>query len=76
MMDYLIMIHREEGGGYWADVPTLPGCFTRADTIEQLVERAPEAIESHLIALRDDGTPIPNEKIIATFIHVPRDASR
>ena len=29
-------VHRIEGGGYWAEVPSLPGCVAQADTLEAL----------------------------------------
>ena len=28
------IIHEAEEGGYWAEVPALPGCFTQAETLE------------------------------------------
>jgi predicted RNase H-like HicB family nuclease len=29
-------VHRIKGGGYWAEVPSLPGCVAQADTLEAL----------------------------------------
>lgn len=37
-------IVHEEGGGYWAKVPSMPGCYTQADTMEELVANLQEAI--------------------------------
>lgn len=38
-------IVHEEDGGYWAEVPSMPGCYTQADTMEELVANLQEAIE-------------------------------
>jgi predicted RNase H-like HicB family nuclease len=43
-----IVVEPEEGGGYFAAVPALPGCFTRGNTLEECRERAVEAIEVHI----------------------------
>ncbi|MEN3943042.1 type II toxin-antitoxin system HicB family antitoxin [Prosthecobacter sp. SYSU 5D2] len=39
------IVHPAEEGGYWAEVPSLPGCFTQAETLEELQSRLAEAIE-------------------------------
>ena len=50
---YTILIHPAEPdeGGYWVEVPALPGCFSQGETIEQSMERAHEAIEGYLESL-------------------------
>lgn len=58
-MDYVMVIHQAEEGGYWAEFPALPGCFTQGETVEEVLEDAPDAVGSHLDALRDDGQQIP-----------------
>ena len=68
MSSYLLVIHPAEEGGYWAEFPTLPGCFTQGETIDEVVLRAPEAAESYTEALRDDGQPVPQEDTIVTYI--------
>ena len=30
------IIHEDESGGYWAEVPALPGCVTQGETLEEL----------------------------------------
>lgn len=42
------VIHVEPEGGYWAEVPELPGCFTQAATLEELYKNLAEAIACHL----------------------------
>ena len=42
------VIHEAEEGGYWAEVPAIPGCVTQGDTYEELLENLQEAIEGCL----------------------------
>jgi len=39
------VVHRAEEGGFWAEVPALPGCVTQGETIDELRENLKEAIE-------------------------------
>lgn len=48
IMKIKILIHEDEKKGYWAEVPSLPGCFTQADTIEELIQNIYEAVEGYL----------------------------
>ena len=62
MRTYTILVEPEETGGFSAIVPTLPGCFTRGDTIGECHERAAEAIAVHIAGLEADGEPVPEER--------------
>jgi len=44
-----VIIHAAEEGGYWAEVPALPGCLTEGDTREELLTNLREAIEGCLL---------------------------
>lgn len=59
MIDYLLIIHTAEEGGYWAEVPDLDGCFVQGETVDELLADAPDAIASHIAALAADGQPVP-----------------
>ena len=56
------MFRKEAEGGYTAIVPSLPGCITYGDTIEEAIEMAKEAIELYIESLREHGDEIPTEK--------------
>lgn len=43
------VIHEAEEGGFWAEVPALPGCVTQAESIPQLEINFHEAIEAWLL---------------------------
>ena len=44
------VIHTAEEGGFWAEVPALPGCVTQAETREELETNLREAVEGWLEA--------------------------
>jgi predicted RNase H-like HicB family nuclease len=48
-----VIIHDAEEGGYWAEIPALPGCFTQADTWQELIKNIYEAIKCHLLAMNN-----------------------
>ncbi|MBI3736146.1 type II toxin-antitoxin system HicB family antitoxin [Candidatus Sumerlaeota bacterium] len=47
-MKISVVIHEAEEGGYWAEVPAIPGCATQGDTFEELIQNLYEAIEGCL----------------------------
>ncbi|MDD4448828.1 MAG: type II toxin-antitoxin system HicB family antitoxin [Methanothrix sp.] len=47
-MDYTILIHQAEEGGFWSEVPALPGCYSQGETIDETLRNSKEAIELHL----------------------------
>jgi len=47
-MKIKVVIHEAEEGGYWAEVPAIPGCATQGDTFEELLKNLYEAIEGCL----------------------------
>ena len=42
------IIHKASEGGFWAEVPALPGCVTQAETLAELRPNIKEAIEGWL----------------------------
>ena len=44
-MTFKAIVHEAEEGGFWAEVPALPGCVTQGETMEELTSNLREAIE-------------------------------
>lgn len=42
------IIHPAAEGGYWAEVPALPGCITEGETMEEIMANLKDAIEGWL----------------------------
>ena len=52
-----VVVHEAEEGGYWAEVPAIPGCATQGDTFEELLSNLYEAVEGCLsVDVRDVAT--------------------
>ena len=49
-MKLKIIIHTAEEGGFWAEVPALPGCVTQGETMDELIANMHEAVEGWLSA--------------------------
>ena len=47
-MKLKVHVHKAEEGGYWAEVPAIPGCATQGDTFEELLQNIYEAVEGCL----------------------------
>ncbi|MEK7398453.1 MAG: type II toxin-antitoxin system HicB family antitoxin [Candidatus Poribacteria bacterium] len=59
-MKIKIIVHEAEEGGYWAEVPALQGCFTQAETWQELIKNIYEAIECHISAMEEESHKIPD----------------
>ena len=62
LLSYRILLRKEPEGGYTVIVPSLPGCVTFGDTIEQAIEMAREAIELYIESLKEHGEDVPTEE--------------
>lgn len=47
-MKVKVVVHEAEEGGFWAEVPSIPGCATQGETFEELLKNLYEAIEGCL----------------------------
>jgi predicted RNase H-like HicB family nuclease len=47
-MKLKVVVHEAEEGGFWAEVPAIPGCCTQGETFEELLENLYEAVEGCL----------------------------
>jgi antitoxin HicB len=55
MTRYKIAVHADSKGGFWAEVPALPGCFSQGETLAELQENIREAISLYLETLKEEG---------------------
>ncbi|HEV1288101.1 MAG TPA: type II toxin-antitoxin system HicB family antitoxin [Bryobacteraceae bacterium] len=44
MSTFTVVIHEEPIGGFWGEVPALPGCYSQGETVEELLVNLREAI--------------------------------
>ena len=62
VLSYRVLLRKEPEGGYTIIVPSLPGCVTYGDTIDEGITKAKEAIDLYLESLREHGENIPTEE--------------
>ena len=53
------VVHEAEEGGFWAEVPAIPGCASQGETMDELMQNLREAIEGCLSA------EVPSSRILA-----------
>ena len=63
----IVIEREEEDEGYFAYSPSLPGCFSNGKTIEEAKRNIREALQEHVLSLRDHFLPIPQRERI---VHV------
>jgi predicted RNase H-like HicB family nuclease len=59
-MKIKVVVHEAEEGGFWAEVPAIPGCATQGESMEELLRNLHEAIEGCLSI--DVAEPEPDDK--------------
>lgn len=58
------IIHPAEEGGYWAEVPALPGCITEGDTIEEVMTNLKDAIKGWLEVANSRNTIESTDQVV------------
>jgi len=67
-MTLKVLIHEAEEGGFWAEVPALPGCVSQGETAEEVRSNVREAIEGWLLAEDDAVTPVGADQVIEVAV--------
>jgi predicted RNase H-like HicB family nuclease len=64
-MNVKILVHEAEEGGYWAEVPALPGCVSQGETMDELLANVREAIQAWLDTTPpDDAQPLEPRQVV------------
>ena len=63
-MNIKAIIHPAEEGGYWAEVPALPGCITEGDSIEEVMANLKDAIEGWLEVANSRNVIEPTDRVV------------
>ena len=58
MNKFAVVIHVEPSGGYWGEVPALPGCYSQGETTEELLANLREAIAGALEVMQEEGRSV------------------
>ena len=68
MLKYTVILIPEEEGGYSAEVPSLPGCYSQGETKDEAISMVKEAIGLYLESCKAHGEPIPEETEVESLI--------
>ena len=69
MRRFTVLLYQEEGG-YSVLVPSLPGCVTQGDTVEEALANAREAIEGHVAVMLERGEEVLDEPIPPSVVTI------
>jgi len=69
-VEYSVIVHAAEEGGYWVEVPALPGCYSQGDSVDDALENVREAIGLYLETLRDEGKDVPRDEDVVFRVAV------
>lgn len=61
ILKYTVIFEPAEEGGYVVTVPSLPGCITEGDTLEETMEMVKDAITCYIASLKKHHEPVPEE---------------
>ena len=61
-MRQVILTPDREDGGWVVDVPSLPGCMSQGDTVQEALSNVRDAIAEWIAAAADEGMPVPRDE--------------
>ncbi len=65
-----VLIYPGEDSYWVAECPSLPGCVSQGQSREEAIANIKEAIEGYILALEEDGLPVPGERFDALLVAV------
>lgn len=71
VLEYSVIVHDAEEGGYWVEVPALPGCYSQGESVDDALANAAEAIALYMEALKDEDAHIPVDSDVVFQVRVP-----
>ena len=63
-MHVKIVVHEAQEGGFWAEVPALPGCVSQGETMDELLANMREAIQAWLDTVPPDAEPAESRQVV------------
>lgn len=69
-MRYTVIVHKAEEGGFWTEVPAIPGAGSQGETLEDALAKTHEAIELWIEAAKSQGRSVPTDEEVVRTIEV------
>lgn len=69
-IEYTVIVHEADEGGYWTEVLGLPGAGSQGETLDEAIENTRESIELVIEAMREQGkeVPVPNDVVVKVTV--------
>ena len=67
-MKIKVVVHEAEEGGFWAEVPAIPGCATQGDTLDELMTNVHEAVEGCLSVEVEEPTRTDRDQVLEIVV--------
>jgi antitoxin HicB len=68
--DYLVVVHPDAFGGFWSEVPALPGCGSQGETMHEAIEMTKDAIRGFIESMRKHGDVVPGDDSVGVRVQV------
>jgi predicted RNase H-like HicB family nuclease len=59
-----VVVHAAEEGGFWAEIPALPGCVTQGETVDETLANVREAAEAWLDVAQEKYAPNSRDQLV------------
>ena len=69
-IEYTVIAHEADEGGYWTEVPGLPGAGSQGETLDEAIENTKESIRLVIGVMREQGQeiPAPNDVVVKVTV--------
>ncbi|MBN1649657.1 MAG: type II toxin-antitoxin system HicB family antitoxin [Spirochaetales bacterium] len=67
-MKFKVIVHIAEEGGFWAEVPSIPGCVSQAESLDELKTNIQDAIEGCLSVDMETIEISPSDQVLEVAI--------
>lgn len=69
-IEYTVIAHEAEEGGYWTEVPGLPGAGSQGESLDDAIANTKESIQLVIEVMRGQGQqiPVPNDVVVKVTV--------
>ncbi len=57
-LEYTVIVHKADEGGFWSEVPALPGAGSQGESLEEAIAQTKESIEAVIEVMKSRGEPV------------------
>ena len=70
-LEYTVIVHKADEGGFWSEVPALPGAGSQGESLEDAIANTRESIAAVLETMKQRGEPVRSPDDIVVKVSVP-----